>query len=266
MFYNALVRKGKLDDTTEADVQAVVNVHNHMNEVTWQKILEWEKIATTKESSYPKLLKFQGRPTDLTPKAAFKHHVFQHPLPLDRHDWVIERSDGTTVRYILDYYYANDSSLHVDVRPALDSIDSIWHRGMQMPISQFLLKNTKFEYLPLLPNKQLKLQLEDSKQVRKSLHHRDTTVIAKQDDDLTPVIIMAHVNKMCRPAQVAVDRCTLDEECTRAALGLTMCMGQHLCPLQHGAVKKSLETDGVDQVLERLHECVAMKLHASKKK
>lgn len=41
---NALSRKGKADDTDEGDMDVVVSIHNNMNELTWKKILEWEKI------------------------------------------------------------------------------------------------------------------------------------------------------------------------------------------------------------------------------
>lgn len=41
---NALTRKGKAEDTDEGDMDVVVSIHNNMNELTWKKILEWEKI------------------------------------------------------------------------------------------------------------------------------------------------------------------------------------------------------------------------------
>lgn len=41
---NALTRKGKVEDTEEDDMDVVVSIHNNMNELTWRKILEWEKI------------------------------------------------------------------------------------------------------------------------------------------------------------------------------------------------------------------------------
>ena len=44
MFWNALVRKDKADGADETDMDTVVAVHNTMNEATWSKILEWEKL------------------------------------------------------------------------------------------------------------------------------------------------------------------------------------------------------------------------------
>ncbi|CAN0597567.1 unnamed protein product, partial [Ectocarpus sp. 12 AP-2014] len=44
MFWNALSRKGKAENTEEGDMDIVVSIHNNMNELTWKKILEWEKL------------------------------------------------------------------------------------------------------------------------------------------------------------------------------------------------------------------------------
>lgn len=41
---NALARKGKAEGTEEGDMDMVVSIHNNMNERTWKKILEWEKL------------------------------------------------------------------------------------------------------------------------------------------------------------------------------------------------------------------------------
>jgi hypothetical protein len=35
----------------------------------------------------PKLLRFMGKPNDLSPKARLKM-LFGHPAPFDRHDWI----------------------------------------------------------------------------------------------------------------------------------------------------------------------------------
>lgn len=54
-------------------------------------------------------------------------------MPFDRHDWIIERN-GTSVRYVIDFYSgqveAGDKPLaiHLDVRPALDSPQSVVDR------------------------------------------------------------------------------------------------------------------------------------------
>jgi len=202
MFYNALARKGKLADTDEDEIDNVVAMHNNMNEKTWSRILEWEKVCTT-PSTYnrdddtstrhppSKLLKFQGRPTDLSPKAMFKHYVLGHPLPYDRHDWTIVREDGTTVRYVIDYYYdesrARDTpesalphlhdhnatpSLLVDVRPALDRPSALWNRIVTMPYAQQIAQSTKFAPLPLWPTPDMKSQVSESVQVWKRIQQQ----------------------------------------------------------------------------------------------
>ena len=51
-----------------------------------------------------KLKQFQGRPTDLSPKAMFLYYILGKEKPFDRHDWVIERKDGSEARYVLDFY------------------------------------------------------------------------------------------------------------------------------------------------------------------
>lgn len=64
-------------------------------------------------------------------------------LPFDRHDWFVEREDGTEVRYVIDFYSGQPEpgkplSVYLDVRPALDSIESVfdrvrwqWHEKIQ---------------------------------------------------------------------------------------------------------------------------------------
>ena len=81
MFYNALARKGKLDaDTREEDMESVVAIHNCMNEGTWERILQWERVLCPPDDSDndsargrgsgPCLTKFMGRPTELSPKVS----------------------------------------------------------------------------------------------------------------------------------------------------------------------------------------------------
>lgn len=53
-------------------------------------------------------------------------------LPFDRHDWIVER-DGKEVRYVIDFYSGQPEpgrplSVYLDVRPALDSVESVVDR------------------------------------------------------------------------------------------------------------------------------------------
>jgi cytochrome c heme-lyase len=94
--YNALLRKG-YTDTDATAVESMVSVHNFLNEGAWAEIVEWERRfgrglakgwemckkgeqgsmagakhaagANEDEVTQPKLIRFQGRPKEMTPKA-----------------------------------------------------------------------------------------------------------------------------------------------------------------------------------------------------
>jgi len=290
MFYNALARKGKLQDTAESDIESVVALHNNMNEKTWRKILQWEATTTctnindnsnnanNKNSNNVKLLKFQGRPTDLSPKAAFKHYVLGHPLPYDRHDWTIERSDGTTVRYVIDYYHdesvaredsdsalpnlhddAASRSLLVDVRPAADGIVEIWSRLITMPYARRVSQTSSFEPLPMRPSPSMISQVQESVAVWNNIQRQvqqQKNSSADSDDTLVSEISetearqleqnFATVLRQCRAAQETVDKCQNDVDCARASIDLTLCMGKIVCPLQHNALLQQLNNNNND--------------------
>jgi len=94
--YNALLRKGHTDTDITA-VESMVSIHNFLNEGAWAEIIEWERRfgkglkrgwEVTKKGEensamalrrleaqeggleQPTLIRFQGRPQDMTPKAA----------------------------------------------------------------------------------------------------------------------------------------------------------------------------------------------------
>lgn len=141
MFYNALKRKSKDEDVTEDDMEHVVSVHNSMNQQTWQAVAAWEERFHSHQSTSPSLLRFLGRPHDLSPKARL-FSLLGYETPFDRHDWVVDRG-GTNVRYIIDFYWlengggntamppamtpsAKTRTIAIDVRPALDSFGAAW--------------------------------------------------------------------------------------------------------------------------------------------
>jgi len=95
MFFNALERKNKglktdekmneddeeedMEVVGEDDVNTIVQIHNNMNEKTWKKVMAWESLRNEGENldfdqqpSSSSLVKFKGRPSDLSPKAYFK--------------------------------------------------------------------------------------------------------------------------------------------------------------------------------------------------
>lgn len=295
MFYNALARKGKLQETSENDMDSVVALHNNMNEKTWRKVIEWETVRSAADAlTHSKLLKFQGRPTDISPKAAFKHYILGHPLPFDRHDWVVQRSDGTLQRYVIDYYYdesrARDSpdtalpakddyeatpSLLVDVRPAVDTIDAIWNRLFVMPYARHVAKSTNFEPLPMKPTTSMKSNVAESVLVWQSIQQKtssgmnnnsnsSSSISEKEAKDLANAF--KNLKTECKHVQLALDGCRDDDECTRMSIDLTLCMAKRLCPLQHQSLVKTLNDEGndaggnlIDVALERVSNCISQK-------
>jgi cytochrome c heme-lyase len=95
----------------------------------------------------PKLLRFQGRPGDPTPKARILSALgyimpdkFGGEPPFDRHDWYVSRRkpDGSVkqVRYVIDYYSGGvqetgEPVFYLDIRPALDSPTAAVERAMR---------------------------------------------------------------------------------------------------------------------------------------
>ncbi|KAL7435562.1 hypothetical protein ACHAXH_006899 [Discostella pseudostelligera] len=382
MFYNALVRKGKLANATtagagvaggaggggteginseetttttvttkEEDMASVVAMHNCMNEATWRRVLQWEEVLHPTSSEPPSsasseppsppatavvgpaLSRFEGRPTDLSPKAFIKHYILGHPLPFDRHDWTITRTnlDGSTqdVRYVIDYYHDDASasddvgsgyprldgdvgpngqvqSLLVDVRPAADSVHEIWGRLISMPLARRgcgsivecvlagggdctskddvgnATKKSEFEPLPLYPSESLSRGLEESKQVWKSIQldalmkkgvgamddkmqqHSSSTLeqepqssfavaekvasaAVEQLPKITPsdatnyASTYSQILSTCQESKKALQQCQSEEECEHAMVGMTVCAGQFMCPLQHSSLLDSLK-------------------------
>jgi len=268
MFWNSLARKGKLGSTKEEDMEVVVAIHNDMNEGTWEKILEWEEVIG--EEGPPKLLKFTGRPFDLSPKAKIKHYLLGHPFPFDRHDWTILRPSGRQVRYVIDYYHdtaaENDSTtnrLLVDVRPALDRPSELWGRIMRMPLAMrgcsSILdcvlhlgkgkgKKSEFQPLPLRPSRTLKLSMDDSKKTWAGIQRdakqilEDGKKAAATASDEPPITELeatkiaesyTTIMTQCEHAKSQLDNCDNDATCRKTFMGMTACAGKVLCPLQY---------------------------------
>lgn len=80
-YYNAMKRKGYSPD--ERDVPAILFIHNVVNEQGWSKVKEWE---TYRGNSNPKLKRFMGKPTQLSPKAYLLNligYLFMSVSPFD---------------------------------------------------------------------------------------------------------------------------------------------------------------------------------------
>ncbi|EFX00544.1 cytochrome c heme lyase [Grosmannia clavigera kw1407] len=158
--YNALLRKG-YTDTDATAVESMVAVHNFLNEGAWAEIVDWERrfghglargwqISRRGEENAPdvtaalervggaveppRLIRFQGRPGDMTPKAAFVQLLGRlYPAkygtepPFDRHDWYVARNVNgheKQIRYVIDFYSGppeptGEPVFYLDVRPAV---------------------------------------------------------------------------------------------------------------------------------------------------
>ncbi|CAK7224894.1 holocytochrome c synthase [Sporothrix bragantina] len=158
--YNALLRKG-YTDTDATAVESMVAVHNFLNEGAWAEIIDWERRfgrglsrgwqissrgeenaeAATRQferqegsEAEPRLIRFQGRPGEMTPKAAMVQFLgrvypskFGTEPPFDRHDWYVARNvngQEKQVRYVIDYYSGppeptGEPVFYLDVRPAM---------------------------------------------------------------------------------------------------------------------------------------------------
>jgi cytochrome c heme-lyase len=135
-FYNAMKRKGwDLPPGIEKSIPHVVRIHNAVNEKGWKEILEWERIRDPKNDN-PRLVRFLGRPKDLSPRARFYSSLWLRNEPFDRHDWFVDRGDGTGQRrYVIDFYNGKENSgnnglpsMYLDVRPALDDFEAVQDR------------------------------------------------------------------------------------------------------------------------------------------
>uniref|UniRef100_UPI00358DE0B1 holocytochrome c-type synthase isoform X1 n=1 Tax=Myxine glutinosa TaxID=7769 RepID=UPI00358DE0B1 len=134
MFWNAMLRKGwrwKDDDLSSSDMANIIKIHNTNNEEAWKEILKWEAVHVRECPCGPTLIRFSGRPKDLSPRARIRSWM-GYELPFDRHDWIISRC-GREVRYVVDFYDGpltpSFSFSTLDVRPALDSPQAFWDRA-----------------------------------------------------------------------------------------------------------------------------------------
>ena len=139
-------RKGwEIPPGMESAIPHVVHIHNAVNERGWREVLKWEN---ERGNDTPRLVKFIGRPKDLSPRARFYSMLWLRNEPFDRHDWIVDRGDGSGERrYVIDFYNGkedlknqgdgtgNDNStgnglpsMYLDVRPALDDLDSAQDR------------------------------------------------------------------------------------------------------------------------------------------
>ncbi|KAG6869081.1 hypothetical protein C0993_003401 [Termitomyces sp. T159_Od127] len=134
-FFAAMARKNH--NPQAADMKTIVPIHNAVNERAWAEVLKWEAGRGGDACGGVKLVNFQGKPNERSPKARLKM-LLGYSAPFDRHDWIVDRC-GVQTRYIIDFYTGhsqgssdNNLSFYLDVRPALDT----WE-GANMRVQHF---------------------------------------------------------------------------------------------------------------------------------
>lgn len=136
--FNAMKRKG-WKGIEEESIPSFLQIHNSVNERSWQDVLEWEELAGHPGESV-ELSRFEGRPTDLTPKAWLLSTLGITDKPFDRHDWYVVHKDNkeNEKRYVLDFYMTESNTgtglpkVEIDVRPAIDGPEALFQRGTGM--------------------------------------------------------------------------------------------------------------------------------------
>jgi len=137
-FYNALVRKGW--NTPEEQIEAMLLIHNRLNEDAWAEVIKWEVRfgGGAAEAAKLELAEFAGIHSHLSHKAQayqlarrYFPSLFTFSPPFDRHDWIVRRPrSNTRIRYVIDYYSSrkraeDEPEFHLDVRPASDSFTNV---------------------------------------------------------------------------------------------------------------------------------------------
>lgn len=274
MFYNALVRKGKVEDVEVSDVDTIVAVHNNMNEKAWGEVEIWEKNLHKDDydSGGIKLSRFMGRPDDLSPMAWFKSTFLGMPRPFDRHDWVIDRN-GKEVRYVIDYYYDEDSgkydekptlhamksikSITMDVRPAIDSLESLMDRFKYKLMSV----NDKLQAIEL--GKKL---MENSSQQQNAAKQDDQAVDERTSFDLMTAdqlsVYSEEIQKKCSNCFEALTRCSTESECQRSSVVLTHCMASLVCKPE---ASRFAESTAEESRFDDMVDCMARFESAAKR-
>ena len=277
MFFNALKRKGKGEDVHEHDMHNVVAVHNSMNEQTWNQILKWESIRSSAFKAVgPSLLRFIGRPHDISPKAWFLSTFTSKPKPFDRHDWTVQRGDEE-VRYVIDYYYMDDGEggnttmpmtatgafdkgaldeklIYVDARPALDSWSGIVARAKEF----FGLESISDPWVDAR-----KSQRTESREAQPLSHSLDVDP-SSMEERFRPEALMKMeqwVNDNCaKQFEIMNNVCTGDnanaDECAQAAFALRLCTARVICEAETSKFLTSSESASDPEALAQAWEPV----------
>lgn len=127
-FFDAMKRKNF--DPNAQDMQTIIPIHNAVNERAWMEIMKWEQDQGGEKCGGPKLVRFQGDSSKLTPTARWNMFMGKQK-PFDRHDWLVDRC-GTQVEYVIDFYTGKPNpvmpdmpSFYLDARPKLNSLEGL---------------------------------------------------------------------------------------------------------------------------------------------
>lgn len=140
-FYNAMRKKGYQPPVES--IPSVLQIHNAVNERSWSQICKWEKEIHDNDS--PKLVKFVGRPKDISPKAWLNSRLFMTQEPFDRHDWYIQdnhsagdgsesETTGEPRRYVIDFYEGKEKTGHLASSLASPNGNGAQDGGSKMPV------------------------------------------------------------------------------------------------------------------------------------
>jgi cytochrome c heme-lyase len=135
--FNAMKRKG-WQGIQEESMPSFLQIHNSVNERSWRQLQQWE--SNNKDDV--QLVRFQGRPDELTPKAWVWSNILMQEKPFDRHDWYIDNGVDHEKRYVLDFYMQDDARtgfprVEVDVRPAMDNPAAFASRAQRVAAELF---------------------------------------------------------------------------------------------------------------------------------
>ena len=268
MFYNALVRKGKSEGVEEQNMDAVVAIHNNMNETTWRQVLEWEDLHCDECKQARKLVRFVGRPDELSPKAAVAYYLGLRPKPFDRHDWTVDRC-GKEVRYIIDYYDVAEKraedrlpALHDDdavpsiecvVRPAGDSIGDLVDR-VRMTVAKATTSMGGLGGANAAAEQQSQQQQQQQQQPEAVVEPS-----AASSSSSSSAVADA-VRDACADKIAALQACTDEQGAIQAHIGLTFCVAKQVCAAEakaFAALTGSNDNAAAGVKFEEMEACVA---------
>lgn len=213
------------------------------------------------------------------------------------HDTALEKDD-TSVEDLQIGRGGKVNSLLVDVRPAVDGPSELWARMVSMPLAirgcasivdcilgggEGKEKKSEFEPLPMMPSDTLKQSMEESKRIWESIQKSAKEIVEEgkvcDSNEMEATITEADAKKMaetyatilknCQDVKTQLKNCGSDAECNKAFMGMTICAGKVLCPLQHKSFAETLEGVGggkeldematakINIAFQNLGECVA---------